>query len=58
MDFTLPDHLRRLLAEMDDFTVPFYWWTFNMPRDHGEVELKDVRVSADAVLGEVDRGRR
>ncbi|HZU45703.1 MAG TPA: acyl-CoA dehydrogenase family protein, partial [Mycobacterium sp.] len=38
------------------FTVPFYWWTFNMPSDHGEVELKDVRVPADAVLGEVDRG--
>jgi alkylation response protein AidB-like acyl-CoA dehydrogenase len=38
------------------FTVPYYWWTFNMPTDHGEVELKDVRVAADAVLGEVDRG--
>jgi alkylation response protein AidB-like acyl-CoA dehydrogenase len=38
------------------FTVPFYWWTFNMPTDHGEVELKDVRVPAESVLGEVDRG--
>jgi acyl-CoA dehydrogenase len=38
------------------FNVPYYWWTFNMPTDHGEVELNDVRVSADAVLGEVDRG--
>lgn len=38
------------------FTVPYYWWTFNMPTDHGEVELKDVRVPADAILGEVDRG--
>ncbi len=38
------------------FTVPFYWWTFNMPTDHGEVELKDVRVPADAVLGEIGRG--
>jgi acyl-CoA dehydrogenase len=38
------------------FTVPFYWWTFNMPTDHGEVELKDVRVPSEAVLGEVDRG--
>jgi acyl-CoA dehydrogenase len=38
------------------FSVPYYWWTFNMPTDHGEVELKDVRVSGDAVLGEVDRG--
>ncbi|GFG68749.1 acyl-CoA dehydrogenase family protein [Mycolicibacter senuensis] len=38
------------------FRVPFYWWTFNMPSDHGEVELTDVRVPDDAVLGEVDRG--
>jgi acyl-CoA dehydrogenase len=38
------------------FSVPYYWWTFNMPTDHGEVELSDVRVSADSVLGEVDRG--
>jgi acyl-CoA dehydrogenase len=38
------------------FEVPYYWWTFNMPTDHGEVELTDVRVPADAVLGEVDRG--
>ena len=38
------------------FNVPYYWWTFNMPTDHGEVELTDVRVPADAVLGEVDRG--
>ncbi|BBZ23854.1 acyl-CoA dehydrogenase family protein [Mycolicibacter hiberniae] len=38
------------------FTVPFYWWTFNMPSDHGEVELRDVRVPAGAVLGEVDGG--
>jgi acyl-CoA dehydrogenase len=38
------------------FEVPFYWWTFNMPSDHGEVELHDVVVPDDAVLGEVDRG--
>jgi len=38
------------------FTVPYYWWTFNMPTDHGEVELKDVRVPGDTVLGEVDSG--
>ena len=38
------------------FSVPYYWWTFNMPTDHGEVELTDVRVPADAVLGELDRG--
>lgn len=43
-------------TDADGFTVPYYWWTFNMPSDHGEVELKNVRVPADAVLGEVDRG--
>jgi acyl-CoA dehydrogenase len=43
-------------TDMPGFRVPFYWWTFNMPTDHGEVELTDVRVPADAVLGDVDRG--
>jgi alkylation response protein AidB-like acyl-CoA dehydrogenase len=38
------------------FDIPYYWWTFNMPTDHGEVELRDVRVPGDAVLGEVNRG--
>lgn len=38
------------------FTVPYYWWTFNMPTDHGEVQLDNVRVPTDAVLGEVDQG--
>lgn len=34
------------------FEVPFYWWTFNMPTDHAEVELRDVRVPPTAILGE------
>jgi acyl-CoA dehydrogenase len=38
------------------FTVEFYWWTFNMPTDHAEVSLTDVRVGADAVFGRVDHG--
>ena len=38
------------------FEVPYFWWTFNMPTDHAEVELNDVRVPADAVLGEEGRG--
>ncbi|KZS64588.1 MAG: acyl-CoA dehydrogenase family protein [Mycobacterium pseudokansasii] len=38
------------------FTVPYYWWTLNMPTDHGEVVFDGVRVPDDAVLGEVDRG--
>jgi alkylation response protein AidB-like acyl-CoA dehydrogenase len=38
------------------FEVPFYWWTFNMPTDHAEVRLNEVRVPASAVVGEVGRG--
>ena len=36
--------------------VPFYWWTFNMPTDHAEVILKDVRVPHTAIVGEEGRG--
>jgi len=43
-------------TDTEGFNIPYYWWTFNMPTDHGEVELTDVRVPADAVLGAVDRG--
>ncbi len=38
------------------FKVEFFWWTFNMPTDHAEVSLTDVRVGADALFGEADRG--
>jgi acyl-CoA dehydrogenase len=33
-----------------------YHWTFNMPTDHGEVTLRDVRVPATAILGEEGAG--
>jgi acyl-CoA dehydrogenase len=33
------------------FSVDFMWWTFNMPTDHAEVTLRDVRVPATAMLG-------
>ncbi|TNY36566.1 acyl-CoA dehydrogenase family protein [Thermomonospora catenispora] len=36
--------------------IPFYWWTFNMPTDHAEVELRDVRVPSSAIVGEEGRG--
>jgi alkylation response protein AidB-like acyl-CoA dehydrogenase len=36
--------------------IPFFWWTFNMPTDHAEVVLTDVRVPDAAVFGEVDHG--
>jgi len=38
------------------FKVEFFWWTFNMPTDHAEVSLSDVRVTNDAVFGRVDHG--
>ncbi|TWH18837.1 acyl-CoA dehydrogenase family protein [Prauserella rugosa] len=38
------------------FTVEHHWWTFNMPTDHAEVTLRDVRVPSSAVFGEVGGG--
>jgi alkylation response protein AidB-like acyl-CoA dehydrogenase len=38
------------------FKVEFMWWTFNMPTDHPEVSLTDVRVADSAVFGEEGRG--
>jgi alkylation response protein AidB-like acyl-CoA dehydrogenase len=38
------------------FKVEFFWWTFNMPTDHAEVSLTDVRVPASSVFGRVDHG--
>jgi acyl-CoA dehydrogenase len=42
--------------EAPGLDVPFYWWTFNMPTDHAEVTLSDVRVPNTAIVGEVGRG--
>jgi len=36
--------------------VDFYWWTFNMPTDHAEVTIDNVRVPESAVVGEVGKG--
>jgi alkylation response protein AidB-like acyl-CoA dehydrogenase len=38
------------------FSVDFFWWTFNMPTDHAEVTMREVRVGADTVFGRVDHG--
>jgi acyl-CoA dehydrogenase len=38
------------------FTVEFMWWTFNMPSDHAEVTLKDVRVPQASILGQEGEG--
>jgi alkylation response protein AidB-like acyl-CoA dehydrogenase len=38
------------------FSVDFHWWTLNMPTDHAEVTLRDVRVPGESVFGEVGEG--
>jgi acyl-CoA dehydrogenase len=38
------------------FKVEFFWWTFNMPTDHAEVSMTDVRVPASALFGRLDHG--
>ncbi len=38
------------------FHVEFMWWTFNMPTDHAEVRLENVRVPQRAIFGEEGRG--
>jgi acyl-CoA dehydrogenase len=38
------------------FQVDRYLWTFNMPTDHADVSLVDVRVPSSSVLGTVGEG--
>ncbi len=38
-------------TDTEGFSVDFMWWTFNMPSDHAEASLTDVRVPADTMLG-------
>ncbi len=38
------------------FKVEFMWWTYNMPSDHAEVTLTDVRVADADILGDEGRG--
>jgi acyl-CoA dehydrogenase len=38
------------------FSVDFMWWTFNMPSDHAEVTLDNVRVPTNAILLEEGQG--
>jgi acyl-CoA dehydrogenase len=38
------------------FNIDYYHWTFEMPSDHAEVTLDNVRVPHSAVLGELDHG--
>jgi alkylation response protein AidB-like acyl-CoA dehydrogenase len=36
--------------------VPYHHWTFNMPSDHAEVILRDVRVPDTAIVGDEGHG--
>jgi len=38
------------------FQVEFMWWTFNMPTDHAEVKLENVRVDDAMILGKEGEG--
>ncbi len=37
-------------TDLPGFEVPYVHWSFNMPSDHAEVILKDVRVPNSAIL--------
>ncbi|MET0901606.1 MAG: acyl-CoA dehydrogenase family protein [Acidimicrobiales bacterium] len=43
-------------TDASGFNVDFFWWTFNMPTDHAEVTMTDVRVGKDALFGRLDNG--
>ena len=43
-------------TDLPGFSVDFMWWTFNMPSDHAEVTLREVRVPNSAIFGEEGRG--
>lgn len=43
-------------TDADGFEVDYFWWTFNMPTDHAEVSIDDVRVPDSAIIGEEGEG--
>jgi acyl-CoA dehydrogenase len=43
-------------TDSSGFEVLYHHWTFNMPSDHSEVSLRDVRVPGSAIVGEEGRG--
>jgi alkylation response protein AidB-like acyl-CoA dehydrogenase len=38
------------------YQIPYFHWTFNMPTDHAEIVIENLRVPNDAILGEEGRG--
>jgi len=43
-------------SDAPGFSVDFMWWTLNMPSDHAEVTLRDVRVPDSAILHQEGEG--
>ena len=43
-------------VETKGVKVEFMWWTFNMPSDHAEVSLENVRVPDSTIFGEEGGG--
>jgi alkylation response protein AidB-like acyl-CoA dehydrogenase len=43
-------------SDAPGFSVDSMWWSFNMPSDHAEVTLRDVRVPDSAILHEEGEG--
>ncbi|HUG00070.1 MAG TPA: acyl-CoA dehydrogenase, partial [Ilumatobacter sp.] len=53
-----PVGISAFMVPCDDpgFKIEFFWWTFNMPSDHPEVSLTDIRVPETALFGRLDHG--
>ena len=43
-------------TDADGFTLERFLWTFNMPSDHGEFTMTNVRVPGDAMFGAEGHG--
>lgn len=52
------DGITAFVVPMDapGLEIAHYHWTFNMPSDHAEVRLRNVRVPADAFVGREGQG--
>jgi acyl-CoA dehydrogenase len=51
-----PRGITAFLVPSEAVEIEKYWWTFNMPSDHAEVVLRDVRVPEGAIVGDEGLG--
>ncbi len=51
-----PRGITAFLVPSEAVEIEKYWWTFNMPSDHAEVVLRDVRVGDEAIVGDEGLG--